>query len=268
MTIHYHGTPISPRSQLLELAGRFFCVSYASPQDVRVCHESGQGILLDNGAFTHWKKGLPGYGEIGDLNGHFRGTILSPVYRKYVDWCREWTAYPTTWAIIPDSINGDAELNQRLVDEWPVNEIGVHQAAPVWHLHESIDRLRSLINGKMKWPRVCIGSSGEYAVVGSDRWRRRMDVVFNRITDHSGRVPCWLHMLRGMSLAGDLYPFASLDSTDVARNHNRGGNIVERVNRWDRVQCPKLFHLKMEQQDLLPSSDSSLSSGSATTGIH
>ena len=40
--IHYHGTPITPRESLLELAGRSFCVSFAHPRDVRTCHEIGQ----------------------------------------------------------------------------------------------------------------------------------------------------------------------------------------------------------------------------------
>jgi hypothetical protein len=35
----------------------------------------------------------------------------------------------------------------------------------------------------------------------------------------SGPVPVWLHMLRGMALSGSEYPFASVDSTDIAQNH-------------------------------------------------
>lgn len=55
--IHFHGTPITPRAELLRLAGRSFCVSYAEPRDVAVCHEIGESVMLDNGAFTHWKQG-------------------------------------------------------------------------------------------------------------------------------------------------------------------------------------------------------------------
>jgi hypothetical protein len=46
-------------------------------------------------------------------------------------------------------------------------------------------------------------------------------------------------MLRGMSLAGSIYPFASVDSTDVARNHNRPQNIARGMaDKWDAIQCP------------------------------
>ena len=47
--IHYFGTPITPRSSLMQLAGRSFCVSFAAPSDVAVCHEIGESVTLDNG---------------------------------------------------------------------------------------------------------------------------------------------------------------------------------------------------------------------------
>lgn len=49
MTIHYHGTPITPRAVLDTLAGRHFCVSFAAPADVKHCHAIGQSVMLDNG---------------------------------------------------------------------------------------------------------------------------------------------------------------------------------------------------------------------------
>jgi hypothetical protein len=55
--IHYHGTPISPISALLEMHGRHFCVSHAAPDDVARCHQIGQSVMLDNGAFSAWKTG-------------------------------------------------------------------------------------------------------------------------------------------------------------------------------------------------------------------
>jgi hypothetical protein len=44
MTMHYHGTPITPITALYELAGRNFCVSHANPQDVARCHQIGQSV--------------------------------------------------------------------------------------------------------------------------------------------------------------------------------------------------------------------------------
>lgn len=107
--IHYHGTPITPRERLYELAGRSFCVSFADPRDVRVCHEIGQ-----------------------------------------------------TWAVIPDVIDGDEDANNALLVSWSLR--GLPKGAPVWHLHESLDRLQRLAAG---YERVCFGSSGSYAQIGT-----------------------------------------------------------------------------------------------------
>ena len=57
MTIHYHGTPITPNSVFETLGGRFFCVSYASQQQIKRAHEIGQGVMIDNGAFSMWRSG-------------------------------------------------------------------------------------------------------------------------------------------------------------------------------------------------------------------
>lgn len=191
--IHYHGTPITPRAKLLELAGRCFCVSFAHPQDVRVCHEIGQSIMLDNGAFTQWRS---------------RRSVNLPAY---YEWCERWLAYRTTWAVIPDVIEGTERENDRLVAAWPFGDRG----APVWHMHEHIHRLLRLAE---EWPRVCIGSSGDYRNVGDHEWRRRMAETMDSLCP-DGPAPTWLHMLRGMKLAGGPYPFASADSTNIARNH-------------------------------------------------
>ena len=66
-----------------------------------------------------------------------------------------------------------------------------------------------------------------------------------------GYVPAWLHMLRGMALAGSQYPFASLDSTDVARNHNRPQNAAANMAaKWDAQQCPARWERRHVQMEL------------------
>ena len=211
--IHYHGTPITGAGVLGRLAGRCFCVSFARPDQIAVCHEIGQSILLDNGAFSLWHRGTP-----TDWPG-------------YYIWCERWLQYPTTWAVIPDVIDGGVNDNDALIRQWPHGDRG----APVWHLHEPIDRLLTLADS---WPRLCIGSSGAYATVGDHRWRHRMDAAMNALCG-TGPVPVWLHMLRGMALSDSQYPFASVDSTDVARNHNRPhNNALQMALRWDGRQCP------------------------------
>ena len=254
MTLHYHGTPITPRSELLRLAGHSFCVSFKNPNDVEVCHQIGESVMLDNGAFSFWKagNGEQPYGEWYNDHKNWRGYRATGLYSRYVEWCVKWTAYRTTWVVIPDAIDAGAEVNENLMNLWPLNEVSKQQSAPVWHLDEPIDRLKFLITNRGGWPKICIGSAGRFANVGDAAWRRRMDHVFNRIATTYGRVP-WLHMLRGMQLCRPEwgYPFASLDSTDVAQNHHISKNARARAESWNAAQCPAEWHPRMEQQELI-----------------
>src|SRR5215475_5941695 len=156
MTLHFHGTPITPKRILHGLAGRNFCVSYADARDVEVCHRLGQSVMLDNGAFTAWKTGRP-----AEWHGYYR-------------WAENWLDYPTTWAVVPDVIDAPAELQDELLRQWPHGTRG----APVWHLHEPVARLVMLLD---EWPRVCMGSSGEYAVIGAPSWHRRIAEAWDAI---------------------------------------------------------------------------------------
>jgi hypothetical protein len=222
LTLHYHGTPITPDRVLRELAGRCFCVRFGCHRQVELCHEIGQSVMLDNGAFSRWTQGTP--------------TDWPAYYR----WSARWLEYPTTWAVLPDVIDGTEEQNDALLEEWPFGARG----APVWHMHESLQRLQRLAAG---WPRVCIGSSGKYATVGTRAWHDRMAQAMNALCG-TGPVPVWLHMLRGMNLAGSEYPFASVDSTDIARNHNRRQNrAVAMADRWDSLQCHPSWRPRGEQ---------------------
>jgi hypothetical protein len=214
--IHYHGVPITPQSVLYELAGRCFCVSHASPSQVSICHQIGQSVMLDNGAFTLWRRSK-------DPNS-------VTTWDGYYDWCERWLDYPTTWAVIPDVIDGTEEENDLLLAEWFQRRLP--RGAPVWHLHESIDRLKRLAHG---YERVCIGSSGTFSQVASFGWHMRMSEAMNALCG-SGPVPVWLHMLRGMGLSGSEYPFASVDSTDIAQNHHRPQNgAAKMAARWDAL---------------------------------
>ncbi len=231
--IHYHGTPITPRSVLHTLAGKNFCVSYAANQDVATCHQIGQSVMLDNGAFSLWKLNSKAYTYVWDA---------------FYSWAQPWLEFHTTWAVIPDVIGGSESENDRLVSQWFALMGSYRQAAPVWHLHESLDRLQRLVRG---FDRVCFGSSGAYAVIGNPRWNARMNEVFNLICKGSGRPPAQIHMLRGMSLAGSIYPFTSVDSTDVARNHNRPQNTAKAMaDMWDAQQCPARWVAAAEQMVL------------------
>ena len=224
--IHYHGTPITPIAELLTLAGRHFCVSHMRPDDVKRCHSIGQSVMLDNGAFSKWKRGA------------------QTNWEKYYVWSDEWLDYPTTWAVIPDVIDAGTQEQDALIREWPHGNKG----APVWHMDEPIHRLLSLCE---TWDRVCVGATAEYARVLSSPWCFRMDEAFNQISCTFKRIPN-LHMLRGMQLSGKHWPFSSVDSTDVAQNHHLKHNTaLAMATRWDSAQCPARWESRAEQLIML-----------------
>ena len=204
--IHYHGTPITPMTALHELAGRHFCVSFSDPRDCARCHAIGSSVMLDNGAFSLWRKGRP-----TDWPG-------------YYSWADEWLNFPTTWGVIPDVIDGSEEEQDELLRQWPFGLRG----APVWHMNESIERLLSLLD---RWPRVCIGSTSVFSVVLSDPWQLRMDEVWDEIS-RRGWLP-WVHMLRGMATSGQRWPFdRHRPKPQQGRRPSGDGE------RWDAMQCP------------------------------
>jgi len=173
--------------------------------------------MLDNGAYSLWSRGA------------------KVDWSKYYAWCERWLVYPTTWAVIPDVIGGTEAENDALIEEWPFGWRG----APVWHLHESIDRLLILCT---KWPKVCLGSSGQFAQVGSDAWHLRLIEVFSAIVDDSGAPPTWLHMLRGLKFATGPYPFGSADSASFGRH------LSENIAKYGRDKLyRKLRALDMHQ---------------------
>lgn len=229
MTIHYHGTPITPIEALYQLTGRCFCVSHIRPEDVRRCHDIGQSVMLDNGAFSKWKSGK------------------ATDWPAFYDWCDRWLDYPTTWAIPPDVIDAPSQEQDALLNEWPH---GKRQAAPVWHMDEPIYRLCHLVDAG--WYRVCIGSTAEYAAVLSEPWERRMDETWDQLARTFQRTPA-IHMLRGMQCSGMRWPFASVDSTDIGQNHNRPQNAPRLMaDRWDAQQCPgKWVPREIEQLELV-----------------
>lgn len=244
MTIKHYGTPITPNRVLIEaMGGASFCVQWKAPAQVQLCHDLGASVMLDCSAYNAWTSGNP----IED-------------WEPYYDWVGPWLEYPTTWAVIPDEIKGDELTNDLLMRAWPH---GREKGAPVYHMHENKRRLIELIHS---FPLVCIGSSGDYAVVMSEPWQRRMDELWREINRVFKQTP-QIHMMRGMQCLGKRWPFAKVDSTDVARNHNRkhgpaptlimGTDRVERARgvikmraRWDALNCPPRFIDPGEQWEL------------------
>ena len=223
--IHYHGTPLTPRAELQKMAGKHFCVSFARPDDAAWCLSHGQSVMWDNGAFSFYTR------------------KQETKWNKFYTWLESRLCHPH-WAVIPDVIDGTVEENWSLIKEWPHRK---DCAAPVYHLNEPFDHLQALLDEG--FPKICFGSSGKYWQIGSASWERRMDQVFNRLSTN-GQLP-WIHMLRGLSLSGDKWPFASADSVNVARNFSDQKLCPERMaRRIDSVQCPIVWHYKPEQLEL------------------
>ena len=196
--IPYHGTPFSGGTRSdLALQGRHAMVSFERPDSIEVVAEVCQSFCLDNGAFSAWKAGRD-----YDFTG-------------YMEWATHWLSHPgCDFAVIPDVIDGSEDENDELLYSLPLT--GKARWAPVWHLHESVERLVRLCD---EWPRVSLGSSGQFATVGNDDWWRRMATALDAITDDRGRPITRLHGLRMLDPGVFSYiPFASADSTNVARN--------------------------------------------------
>lgn len=212
--IHYHGTPITPKSELLGMRGRHFCVSFAEPRDIDECMRIGQSLMLDNGAFTAFTQGRP-----LDVFGFYA-------------WVEQHLSHPH-WAVVPDVIEGTIEQQRDMMRGWPFPK---DLSAPVWHLGLSIDWLLELID---EWPRICLGSSAEYWKVGSPAWTSRMDEVFEAITSRRRYLP-WIHGMRMLSQSGERWPLASADSTNVARNYKRNREQPDDMaSRIDSIQPKK-----------------------------
>jgi hypothetical protein len=196
--IHYHGLPITPMTaaEVAVRAGHAF-VSYAHPGQMGLAVAVSQSFAIDNGAFSAWRAGKP----ITDWSG-------------YYEFCRDAKRQPACdFAVIPDVIDGTEAENDNLVADFPFPR---WFGAPVWHLHESFSRLERLAE---RFPRVCFGSSGEFAQIGTPQWWRRMDHAMRVICDDAGQPRCRLHGLR--MLDPDVFsrfPFASADSTNIGRN--------------------------------------------------
>lgn len=233
VTIHYHGTPITPVSALYELRGRCFCVSFAWPSDLSRVKLIAQSMMLDNGAFTAHTRDKKAGREPSDRD-----------WKPYYAWVEEHLR-PGDWAVVPDVIDGGTQWQDALMREWPH---GTQIGSPVWHMDEPIDRLLRLTD---EWPRVCIGSTAEYWQIGTVLWHHRMTLAWNELAKRHRFLPA-IHMLRGMALTEEIYPFASVDSTDIAQNHHRPQNTPRAMaDRWDALQCPPKWESRPVQQELI-----------------
>lgn len=199
------GTPITPAHLLDELEGESFCISYATKRDLeveRIIEIAGTMVMLDNGAFTAWKKG-------GD----------EPFLRQeYLDGYHRWAKHvmarcPQAVGVVADTITGTTEQNREL---YRTTALDRERAMVVFHMHESDAYLRELLGAGFF--SVAIGSSGEYAKVGTPEWHARITEIMTIVNSAPTRPH--IHMMRAQA-QHHRYDFDSSDSTNLAVNHCR-----------------------------------------------
>ena len=209
--IHYHGLPITPTpvANYAVQAGHAF-VSFAHAEQISTAIEVCQSFALDNGAFSAWKANKP-----------------IENWDSYYDWALNLKKVPSCdFAVIPDVIDGTETDNDALLRDCPFPK---WFGSPVWHMHESFERLEQLAN---TYVRVSIGSSGQYANVGSNLWWSQIGKAMRVLCDDMGRPICKLHGLRMLDPAiFTKLPFASADSTNIARS-------VGIDNKWKHGNYP------------------------------
>ena len=242
---HYHGTPIGgTRASADEFSEqRLLLIPWKRPEDLPRALHISRGFMLDNSAFSFWTTGE------------------TPDWMDYIKWCRTLVNNPRfDFAIVPDVIDGTEKDNDDLIKlwdkkaYWPIKIIG----CPVWHLHESLDRLAKLVR---RWDRVAIGSSGQWATPGVGAWWDRMYDAFDAICDEDGNPQAKIHGLR--MLRGDIvsrFPFASCDSTNATQNGAKQGaqNGVDAcwgrktiARRIESVQSPATWVRVEDRQSVL-----------------
>jgi hypothetical protein len=198
--IHYHGTPLGGSNQeaAKSAKNRHLLYSFYNQQQIEWTINECSSFVVDNGAFSHWKSG--------------KGVIDIEAYFDFASTLAQHPAFD--WCLIPDKIDGTEEDNNRMISEW--EKIGDIPSVPIWHLHETLEKLQRLADN---YDLVAIGSSGEYATIGTDAWRTRMDEAFTSICNENGIPSVRLHGLRMLDpRVFTYYPFKSCDSCNAAVN--------------------------------------------------
>jgi len=197
--IKVHVTPITPKHIFLKyMLNESVLINYLNPADynraVKVC----SNIYIDNGAYGFYLKGI------------------KPNYNDFYKWLEGKTF---NHFFVPDIINGTEEENDNLIKLVP--EKFKIKAIPVFHIHESFDRLKRLIS---EFDYIALGSSGDYWDVGSVAWFNRMNLLMEILCYPDGTPKVKIHMLRCLNPKVFIhFPFYSADSSNLAQNHSKRG---------------------------------------------
>lgn len=228
--IHYHGGPMWGGEECFNALYKDRCalVSFARPEQLKKVVKVAKSVVLDNGAFSTWKKQKKS-GEILCWDAH---------WTRYYLWIVKWIGL-IDWFIIPDVIEGSEDENDRLVDRVPASL--VNKAVPVWHSDESLDRLASLCK---RFNRVAIGLCGPHRITMSKAAQDRLQEAFTRIyVEESIEVKIHgLRMLDGRVLGK--FPLDSGDSSFVAVNVPK--TKLQMVHEQRKLNRTVIYRSKIE----------------------
>jgi len=219
--IKYYGTPITPNIVFDEvMIGRSCLIPFPNPQNLHRAIKLCDKVIVDNGAFTIWRKG----GE--------------PHWNKYYDWMQPFK-HNIEFFFITDVIDRTEEENDSLISDYFKRK--ETRGVPIWHINESFERLERLMD---VFDYIAIGSAGEFSQLRTQKWFNQMDKAMRVICDKDGYPKVKIHMLR--CLNPDLFlrfPFYSGDSTGLAQNHSRDGwkKIVDGIEKYD---SPKKYEFR------------------------
>lgn len=209
------GVPVCDRERVY--GGRNILLSYAYRPDAFLAEFSAYAasLILDNGAFSAWKGGF----ELDE--------------QGFYQWVSKAVGLPNVlWFFFPDVIEGDEKENDRKLEECPqeLRPFGV----PVWHLHESIERLKRLCE---EYSTVALGSSGDYAEPKRMTWWWRIEEAFSVIPKTTR-----IHGLRMLDKdIVDVVPLTSADSSTADRNASNpkrfNGPLRHCTKNWIRAEA-------------------------------
>ena len=211
--IKYYGTPLTPNRVFDEvMPNRDSLIPFPNPQNLKRALDKCNRVIIDNGAFTLWRKG-------GSID-----------WNKYYDWLKSFID-DIEFYFIPDVIDGTEGENDFLISNYVSRK--ETKGIAIWHINESFERLEYLIEF---FDYIAIGSAGEYKDLGTKEWHKRMNDTMKVLCDKDGYPKVKIHMLRCLNPDIFLqYPFHSGDSTGLAQNHSRDGwrKIVASIEKYN-----------------------------------
>ena len=234
--IKYHGTPITPKEVFtMALIGKNCLIPFFDSRDLNRALEICDKVIIDNSAYSiHRSKRKVNWNDFYNWIEPFKNRI--------------------EFFFIPDVIDGTEEENNLLIDDYFKRE--ETKGVPVWHLNESVNRLKYLMS---KFDYIAIGSSGEFWKLNTLKWNKKMNEAMKVICNKNGTPKVKIHMLRCLNPDIFLkYPFYSGDSTNLAQNHstynsiegdkekgiapsNDGWKVV--INRIEKHNSPKKYNM-------------------------